>query len=260
MKNKTVFIIAIISFMILTTGLMNGEERPIYVGDIIELNIDSSTYSLVDIEIAFEDFEIVDLIEVEEVYELKIRSFDVGEHIVTLGNTEVVISITTLLNDDKTELMPGELALKEPGFILPWTAIKFISLAISLIGIVTLIILIIKNRPLKPLSIYETLKVQLNDISLLSDDYAYHLITVFKTYISKQFSEPFIGLTTKELLFHIKGYPEVKESYELMSLWLNKCDTFNYSKDKANLESKTLLKEELITIVESIEENSEVSE
>jgi len=260
MKNKMVFIIAVISFMILTMGMMNGEERPIYVGDIIELNIDSSTYSLSDIELAFEAFEIIDIVEIEGFYNLKIRSFDVGEHIVTLGNTEINININTLLSDKKTELITGEVALKEPDIILPWTVIKLISLTISLIGLVTLIVIIIKNRPLKQLSNYETLKIQLNDINLKSDDYAYHLTNVFKSYISKQFSKPFRGLTTKELLLQIKGNHEVEESYELMSLWLNKCDTFNYSKDKANLESKILLKEELITIVESIEGNSEVSE
>ncbi len=258
MRHKAIIILAVISLLIINLQVVSAEERPIYVGDIIELSIDSQVYSLTEIELAFEDFEIIDISIHEDVYLVKIRSFDVGEHRVNLGSSEIVIHIASLLVDDKTELLPADLEIDKPWPIVPWTVIKYMAMIIILSCVVVLIILKFKNRTKKPLTNYQRFKVDIDSLKTTNDDYANGLTHLFKDYTAKQLNKNLQGLTTQECLSVLKGLSEVEESYDFLRGWLNKCDVFKYSKDKANEEAKLTLKKELLAIVESIEKHSEV--
>ena len=258
MRHKAIIIMAVITLCIINLQVVSAEERPIYVGDIIELSIDSQVYSLPEIELAFEDFEIIDISQQEDVYLIKIRSFDIGEHQVNLGNSEIMIHIASLLLDDKTELLPADLEIDKPWPIVPWTVIKYIAMIIILSCVVLLIILKFKNRTKKPLSNYQRFKIDIEALKTTNDDYANGLTHIFMDYTAKQLDKNLQGLTSQECLSVVKDLSQVEESYDFLCLWLNKCDVFKYSKDKANEEAKLKLKKELLAIVESIEKHSEV--
>ena len=260
MKKNLIVIITFISLIILSMGMINGEERPIYVGDIIELTIDSSTHSISDVESAFEDFEIIELSKDEDKYLLKIRSFEVREQRVILGNTELVISISTLLSEDDNELKVGNVDLEKSGLALPWTIVKFILLGLSIIGLTALLLLLIRDRPRKPISNYDQLINQVTLLGIENEDYAYRLTRLFKIYLSKIFNESLTGLTSIELVNRISKAEKMKEYMVMIEKWLNKCDTYKYSKDKASVETKKILKEDLLFIVTSINEKCEVEE
>lgn len=259
MKKRWVLIISFISLLILTMGMVNGEERPIYIGDIIELNISSETHSVSDIELAFEDFEIVELIKEDDNYYIKLRSFEVGEHNIIIGNTQLVITVESLLVEDKG-LIEADTNLEKTGVGLPWTYIKYFFLGLSIIGIVIFVVLIIKNKPAKPLSNYDYLIKQINMIPTDDKDYAYKLTSMFKVYLSKELNLSLVGLTSIELIASITSKDEVKDIISNIDIWLKKCDAFKYSKDKANESAKEGLKSELVSIVESVHRNREVTQ
>lgn len=260
MKKSIVTIITFISLIVLTMGMINGDERPIYVGDVIELNIDSRTYSVSDIELAFDEFEIIELTRADKMYSLKIRSFEVGEHIVNLGNTDLVISIASMLSEDENELKIANVELEKVGVVLPWSIIKFVFLTISLIGVVVFMVIWVKDRPKKQLSNHDQFIIAVKLIKIDDKDYAYKLTLLFKEYLSKQFVLSLSGLTRIELINCLSSVQAVKASLSIIDLWLSKCDTFKYSKDKASIEAKEILRQELLAFVDSINKNCEVTE
>lgn len=259
MKNKTILIIALLSMIVLNGFVIKAEERPIYVGDIIELDIDNTYYSLSDIELAFAEFEIIEIEDLDNIYRLKVRSFEVGEHLVTLGDTGLKIVIESLINEDSADIKQGNMEVYKSGLVLPWTGFKYIALGIFILSLIVFVFISIKNRPRKALTNYESFSKSLDALDQSSDDYIYELNVLFKSYLSKQFKCNYYNFTVTELLSSIESKAEVVEAYPLMKTWLHKCESYKYSKDKANQEAKSLLAKELKAMINSIEKQSEVS-
>lgn len=92
----------ILLLIFLVSKLLIG--RDILIGDRINLAISGSSVS--EIKEAFQDFEIEDIDRVEDGYNIGLRSYSAGNHLIELGGRRLIISVKTSLDETKTKDIP----------------------------------------------------------------------------------------------------------------------------------------------------------
>lgn len=85
----------ILLLIFLVSKLLIGRE--ILIGDKINLAISGSSAS--EIKQAFQDFEIEDIDRVDDTYNIVLRGYTPGNHLIELGNKRLIISVKTSLDE-----------------------------------------------------------------------------------------------------------------------------------------------------------------
>ena len=253
-------VVAAAAAVIADAGITAG-ERNIYIGDIIPLKITTDAYSADELERAFHDFEIVDMESAPGGYLLSLRSFAPGEHRVYLGDKEIVINVSSTLDDIKTEELfeGGEWVIK-PGFSLNMR-IPFVAAAavFFLSGAFTLIKLLFsrKAKQLTPLQLFMKRCEQFFAKGLdHNNNYLVDLTFYFKEYLEAVYEIRIIGKTSGEIISELEGIQALGAMLPEIAAWLNECDRIKFSGGAAHNGDNMGLVSQLRDVVEKIDMNN----
>jgi len=247
---------ALIALLLIWTSgiLVFAETRNIYIGDIITLQISSREFSAEELRERFRAFEIVDIKEERDGYLLSLRTFEIGEHRVLLGNKEIIINIHSTLDDIQREgLFEGDTVVIEAGFLIRWRVFFYTALCIFALSICFVLLKAFRKKNDKTLTPLQIFIRHSSSLSVENDGYFVDLTFNFKEYLESAFQCRIVGKTSAEIMSELK---EVKMLSALLSdikSWLMKCDILKFSGVKASIEIKQEHYKELLRLVEKID-------
>lgn len=258
-KIKNILLLLIISLVFIVSPIdIKAEERNIYVGDLIELKIETQDLTLDELKDKFKDFEIVNVTEIPKGYIFTLRSFETGETTINIGDKEVKIVIKSTLDEiERDEVYDGDLEPLKPGFYLKWIYV-FIPLVIIFLFTLTINIrTFIKNRKVSSLTPYERFNRAIGDLTVHQKDYLVQLTLIFKEYLSSTYSFNIKGKTSTEIIYEISNMPKLSEKLQDIKSWLMENDYFKFSGTDVPMAKKLELMERLTLLVGKIEEAKE---
>jgi len=234
-----------------------AETRNIYVGDIIALQIENSEFSSEELTEKFKDFEIVEIKEKSGGYSVSVRTFDVGERKIFLGNKEVIINVQSTLDDiDREDIFEGGERITEPGFSFHWRILFYISAGIFVLsgGFVLLKILInIIKRKIKIQTPRQLFLSRSGSLSSENDNYLVDLTYYFKEYLESLYQCRIIGKTSAEIINELKDMQNLETMLAEIQEWLTECDRLKFTGVHISSEEKQGHYKNLIDLVEKID-------
>lgn len=261
MRKLRKYMIGLIICVLLFSQYIYGEstDRPIYIGDIIELEMDDTYYTNDEIMEAFSAFEIVSLEKIGDQYRLKIRQFEPGAYEVILGTDIINISVASTLDTmDQEGIIASDFKLEEAGWITPWYIIIVGLASLFILAIFMMIKTSIRHKKQTNLTpkalIYHIIKT----LDVEQEDYIQHLSFAYKDYLYNQMGYLVQGLTTKEIMIELKAKQIPEVFIKANRQWFMSCDHYKYTKEIADISQKTTLKNQLITLVDRVDEEKEV--
>jgi len=263
MRINKILLVPVVLLFLYTSAWAFTETRNIYIGDIITLKVSFSgnkALSAEELKEKFKAFEIVETKDTNGEHIISLRTFEVGEHKILLGDKEIVINIQSTLNDIEREgIFEGDLGAMEQGFLFHWRIIFYIAAGLFLMSggyVLINTLLIEKIKAQTPLQIFLR---RSGALSAVNDGYFVDLTFYFKEYLECLHKFRIIGKTTVEIVNELKEIdllstilPEIKE-------WLTECDRLKFTGVKASAETKQEHYRALLKIVEKIDAQNEVT-
>ena len=205
----------------------------------------------------FKDFEITELKKIPEAPDYN-EEFDVGEKTVNLGDSEIIITVKSTLEEiDRNELFDGSLSTESEGFMLNLNYLFYAAvIAFFTSGGLLVVHYIKKKRDLK-LTPYERFNKRLCQISPEERDLLVKLTMYFKEYLEQKFSLCIRGKTSTEITGEISTVGELRPLTGRIRNWLNESDYFKFSGYAAIKDKKQELLSVLREIVSEIERTNE---
>ena len=247
-----------------SSGFANdGDVRKLYIGDIITLEIAAPGFSEEEMRQIFHEFEILDLAKRNKNepyhYRLSLRSFDVGERILHIGDKEIIIEVTSTLEDIRREdIYDGGAAVVKPGFRGMQLQIMFCFAA----GVFVLsggFILYKKRRNagIIPERAYQLFLHRAARLSTAGEGFLVELTFYFKEYLESLRNRPkrIIGKTSTEIIMELASSPFSADMLFDIQQWLAECDRLKFTGVEASIEDKNRQYEWLLRIVDAIEAN-----
>ncbi|NLL04820.1 MAG: hypothetical protein GX270_03330 [Clostridiaceae bacterium] len=258
-KSRNLLLLLIICLvLVVSSAHVLAEERSIYVGDLIELKIQSRDLTLDELQDKFKDFEIVKISNISEGYILTLRSFETGEKTIHLGDKEVNIIVKSTLDEiERTDVYDGDPNPLGTGFYLKWKYVFFPLVAIFLLTLILNIRSLLRKKKASSLTPYERFIKAIGNLSVNEEDYLVKLTLCFKDYIGSTYSFPIKGKTSTEIVYEIRRLPGLNEYLSKIKSWLNENDYFKFSGTTAPIAKKLELMERLTELVKSIEASKE---
>lgn len=263
MRIKRIFKIwiGLIAVLLIYTGLVSGEERDIFVGDLIVLEISADNYTYTELENVFSEFEIVNCSELETGYEVTLRTFEAGEYSILLGDKELLIVVSSTLEEiDSDGIFPGEPEPLESYY-------SKLQIYVFLIFVILFILILfycswffIKNRMNKWESPFQSFLRKVDNVETCTGDFFVELTFVFKEYLEKTFDCLIRGKTTEEIISEIRDIERLKVKLPGIREWLEYADYYKYTGTEASSETKEKQKVKLKQLVNGIEELIQVKE
>jgi hypothetical protein len=253
-KIRILPILLLICFLPLLHVSADDSPRSIYVGDIIELKISPRTLTEDEIREKFRDFEIVGLTEARSSYTIKLRTFDIGEKRVVLGDKEIVIVVRSTLDEIQSDgPMEGGSgpAVRAPAF--PWFYIFIGLLAVFIITSVFTVIKLMRKGKNIPLTPYQSFLKRSSGVPYEDKEFFVKLTAYFKEYIEAVYQCEIKGMTTSELLYTADKLPRMSGVKEDLRHWLRECDYFKFTGNEASMEKKQEIQRRLVKLAEQIE-------
>ncbi len=233
-------------------------DRLIYIGDHIELEIQDPAISKLMIEEAFKAFDILEIEPMDEGYQVVMTIMEPGEWSVELGGQTIVFKVASTLDTiERDTLFEKDLDIHKGAN----KTILFILLGIVFLGaIISNGFWLFKRRKKKveKMSAYEAFDKNLDQLSS-KDSYALGKMTGFvKEYLSLRLGVKLEGLTTSQLETHFqsntaRGIFE-EEPFRNFIQWLKDCDSYKYSDVLVDEATINTLRESLKSIVSGMEE------
>jgi hypothetical protein len=249
-----------------TTGNVEDPEnqnaaksvRNIYIGDIITLKITSRAFGAEEFERLFQGFEIVEIRDEPDGYLLSLRTFNVGERKILLGNKEIVINVRSTLNDIKRDsIFEGDVWVIRPGFIFYWRILLYVSAGVFTLsgGLVMLrIITKRKAKALSPLGLFIKRCAALSADNDFNDNYFVDLTFYFKEYIETRYQCRIIGKTSAEIISALREIQALDAFLHEIQEWLIECDRMKFTGIEVSAEEKKGHYVKLNKLVERIDQ------
>lgn len=267
-----------------------SDNRNIYVGDIITLKITAQGLSDEELREKFHDFEITMLEKINDEYLLSLRTFEPGEYKVLVGDKEIIINVSSTLNDiNREDIFEGGTGINEAYKAFYWRIYFYIAGGIFLLsGGFVLLKLIVKRKNKEP-SPYQIFLKRTSVLIVEDDNFLVDLTLCFKEYLEGMLGCQIIGKTSSEIINELKGLKaeidnnfhnisskkptdiSISEenstiNYQMMfkgietmlptiEAWLIDCDRLKFMSEFIPIEGKHRLYNELIELVEKIEAN-----
>jgi hypothetical protein len=258
MKLRNIFFVPAVLLLLLTCSLrVFADTRNIYIGDIVKLQISfpgNVKLSTEELNERFKAFEIVEFKDENGEYLISLRSFNVGRHVISLGDKEILINIQSVKEDIQREsIFEGDTGVAEPGIIFHWSVLFHIAAGIFILSggyvlVKTLLKGVIK-RP-SPLQVFIR---RSGSLSTLDDGYFVDLTFYFKEYLESLYRFRIIGKTSTEIVNELKGIDLLNIIIPEIQDWLTECDRLKFTGVKAGAETKQEHYTELLEIVKRID-------
>jgi len=230
-------------------SVLAEKSRSIYIGDIINLEVSNTTKE--DIREAFRSFEIVDIKDVSGGFLVSLRTFDIGEHKIILGNTEIIITVQSTLDDIQNEdIFEGDTDVIESGIIFDWRTSFLVALGVFVLSGVIVLFKSLPKRKHRELTPHELFLKRSATLSLDDENYFVDLTFYFKEYIGAV-SGNIVGKTTAEIVSHLATAQPPFALNEIEE-WLEECDRLKFTGVTVSQEAKQNHCDRLVEIVEKI--------
>lgn len=253
MKNRLMLFIFILLVLFPSSRAM-AEERNIYTGDLIELQITTTAFSEDELREKFSCFEIIALKQQPDGYLITLRTFEAGEKTILLGDKEIIITVRSILTDiDRTEVFEGSLAVQKPGFMPDWRIPAGIFVLLFICSGGFLLTRAIQKRRLALLTPLERFLKAADQVSLEDNQALVHLTFCLKMYLEERFSLSIRGKTTSEILRELHPVTSLQASLPEIRLWLEECDYLKFSGQTAPLDKKQKCYAALKALIENLE-------
>lgn len=256
MKIKKLLCTIIMLLLVLPCIQINAlaESRNIYVGDIITLDITTLEYSEDELRQKFQDFEIVEVKKKSNGYSFSIRTFDVGERTILIGDKELVISVASTLDDiSRDNIFEGETIVLKSSFPIHWRIILYITAGIAVLSGAFILVRYLIKKKQKPESAYQFFLRHSSELSYGDDNYFVKLTFYFKQYLESIYKHKIIGKTSVEIISELKEIPEIISELTDISAWLTECDMLKFSGIEVTVDDKKNHYDELLKLVGRIE-------
>ncbi|QUI22351.1 hypothetical protein HZI73_08575 [Vallitalea pronyensis] len=255
---KRPLLICLICLCVMTKPIM-AEERNIYIGDLITLDIKSQAVDEEALREALTAFDVVDIKETNEGYQVTIRSFEPGDTTIAIGNQDITIAIASTLEDmPRDDIFEGDLTPRDDGKSVPWFILYMVIIGVFVLSGCILLIGKLRNRQAKELPPYERFKSALEAVDISTASALVEMTAILKGYMEVVFQCKIIGKTSGEIMMEIQYIESTKPYQRIVKQWLNQCDTYKFSGVQVNEDQVEQLRLELIQIGVSIHEKEEV--
>ena len=239
----------------------SDDGRNIYVGDIISLKIASFAYSADELALIFQGFEIIDMKDEPDGYLLSLRTFTVGERKILLGNKEIIINVSSTLNDiERDSIFQGDTWVIKPGFSFYWRIMFYIAAGCCAISggfVLAKAIRKRKENALSPLQLFMKRCAALSPDDDFYDGYFVDLTFYFKKYLEARYQCRIIGKTSAEIIDELQDIQEIKPFLLETQDWLTECDRLKFSGVEVSAEKKKEHCALLLNLVERIDRLNE---
>ena len=206
-----------------------AENRNIFIGDIITLQISSRELSAEELKAKFQAFEIVEIKDKNGEYLVSLRTFETGEHKILLRDKEIVINVQSVLDSIQREgIFEGDTGVTGLGFLFHWDVIFYIAAGLFVLsGGYVLIKALLKGK-IKTLSPYQIFLKRSASLSAENDDYFVDLTLYFKEYLeclhhtNSQSNECFVvfaPLAQRRSYLRLRGGSQKPPRLRLISNW-----------------------------------------
>ena len=235
--------------------------RSIYVGDIISIEITSLDFSEGELREKFQDFEVVDIIHKKDGYLLSVRTFFTGEHIIILGDKEIIIEVVSTLEEiQRDDIFEAEGYIPASEAAIPWFVFLFVALGIFAVSAVLFFRTKLRKRREGSEGFYE--KFLRRSAALLpeNENYFVDLTFFFKEYIGGIYSRRIIGKTSAEIGEELSEIPALEPMMGDIKDWLKKCDMFKFSGVEVSVFERQEHYALLLRIVERVKEGFSMQE
>ncbi|MCL1873685.1 MAG: hypothetical protein FWF85_06175 [Clostridiales bacterium] len=256
---KTRIICWLLVLLLLSTPLeVKAETRSIYVGDIVTLEINSNKFSPEQLREKFQAFDILEIKSKADGYLLSLRSFEVGEQIIVLGDKEIIINVASTLDEIKREdIFAGDMGVTEPGFSFSWRLLFYLAAAVFALSGIFFLFKILKKRKIEALSPHQLFLRRCSTLSEADDKYFVSLTFYFKKYLESLYSFQIIGKTSREIVAELKEIEDLSSMLLPIGDWLNECDRMKFTGAVISAEERQQHYGELLDLVEKIDGQKE---
>ncbi|MCL1792327.1 MAG: hypothetical protein FWG34_00500 [Oscillospiraceae bacterium] len=247
----------IILFLFLSASMQTfsyaSQERNIYIGDVITLQIDSQDLSADEIAEKFRDFEILGIAKQSGGYLVSARILKVGEHKIYLGGREILIDARSTLDDiDRDDIFEAELRPPEPdfAFYLRIAVCAFAGIFVLSGGYVLLKKIFVKKpKEQNPLELFLHRSASLSEED---ENYFVDLTHYFKNYLEALYGFHIIGKTTPEIAGELKNSGLAGDTITEIWHWLAECDRLKFTGVQVQGEKKKEHYTRLLYLVKKI--------
>ena len=204
--------------------------RNIYIGDIISLEIESDGISAEQLRQAFSDFDIVDLITKNGVTKISLRSFEPGEYRALIGDRELIITVSSTLDDiSVSDVFDGEAVVMPPGFPFHWRVFFYCACALCASSAAYAALMFLREKRRKALTPYQLLLLRLGTLSADDEGYLVELTRFLKEYLGALYKRRIIGKTSSEIINELMQTPLPDTMLPDIEAWLRECDSMKFS-------------------------------
>jgi len=245
-----VLIIACTYGQFLVSAEAAEKERPVYVGDIIYLQIQGNV-SEEEIKEAFHEFELVSIDENADGYQVGIRTFETGKKTVQINgtrlNVEVASTLDTIDRDEIYEVDIQEDKQRNTSYLYYVLG----ALAVGFLIFTSVFLWLGRQRKKKKRTSYERFMDTVRDLNLSEKQALNTMTKAFKHYLEDEFKVTITGMTSKEIA--VKFYNEhIWDDYEMIIEWFRHCDQYKYKKEPPTKEVVEELRRKLLELGEYI--------
>ena len=233
--------------------------RNIYIGDIVTLEVSAQGFSEEVLRQAFSDFEVIAIERGAErgrnnSYRISVRSFDVGEKTVNLGDKDLVIRVTSTLEDIQRDgIFEGGTDIIKPGFPLQRRVVFFVVAGIFVLSCGVVIVKSLKKQKSKQENPYQLFLRRIAELSVEDENYFVALTFYFKRYIEGLYRCRIIGKTSKEIIAGLQTMRFPDDELTDIRQWLMECDRLKFTGVGSSPDEKTQLGDWLMKLVQEIE-------
>lgn len=259
-RKKGTWLFTFMWAFVLTLTPVSAGERPLYIGDVVELSIDANRHTQRSIEAAFSDMEIIDLVRQGDVFNLSIKVNEIGRQTVLLEDQEIVFEVTSTLEViDRDQIFTGDLRPHEGGWVIYYGFLIYGLLGLMVIQGLEIIWRLFKKRRQEKQVTSKTITETLQELPLSAENYVVMLGHALKGYLGEVYKKQTQGMTNRELASWLKGLTLTEETQMKVINWLEMSGQYIYTDKVSDEASNRLLFEELLKILETVENEVEVS-
>lgn len=259
-KRKITLLLSLISLLLLISSMtILAEERNIYVGDLINIEVETDLYNEDDIREKFKDFEIVEIKESDKGYLVTLRSFETGKQTIQLDNKGIEIEVKSTIDEiDKDGIYEGDSNTQNYGFSFNYSYIFYVLIIIFLVTGSISLWKLLKRKKTISVSAFRRFQNEVDAISLEDRKCFVTMTLELKNYLQSKYSCSIRGKTCNEIIAEISSITILEPFIPDIRSWLQMSDYYKFTGVVVTIEQKQELLEKLIELVEKIEQAKEV--